>query len=387
MAKKGENIYARKDGRWEGRYMIERLASGKYHYGYVYAGTYREAKELLLKKKMELLQQKQCSEKVSESATNAALSSTPFEKLVREWLDSSRPQVKESSYVKYRNLARCYIIPELGTLRWKELKRETLESFSNKMLSSGGRRQKGLSAKTVSDTLSVIRTVFRYAVSKGYPSPCDFSMLSIKRSTKDFRILSLVEQKKLCTYLQRNLTPVNLGILISLFSGLRIGEICALTWADISLEEKIITIHRTMQRLQNIQGQEKKTRICISTPKSRCSVRQIPIPDILMELLEKYPAEMNGYVLTGKKNTYLEPRAMQRHFKRVLKAASIENVNYHVLRHTFATRCVELDFDVKSLSEILGHASVNITMNRYVHPSMELKRKNMQRLSELIAVS
>lgn len=380
MARKGENIYARKDGRWEGRYIIERMASGKYRYGYVYAGTYRETRERLLQKKLDLIHCKK--EQVSPSASEPVA----LEQLAVDWLAKQKSQIKESSYVKYQNLIAKYLIPQIRELQPQELTSERLEIFCKTLLSSGGRHHSGLSAKTVSDILSVTRAILRYSASKGYVISCDFSVISFKQPSKNLRILSRLEQQKLCSYLQNNLTPVHLGILLSLFSGLRIGEICALQWSDISFEEKLIFVRRTMQRLQNTQDSERKTRICISTPKSPSSIRQIPIPDGLLELLRNNSGDKNGYILTGKADTFMEPRTMQRRFKKVLKAAGIEEVNYHVLRHTFATRCVELNFDVKSLSEILGHATVNITMNRYVHPSMEYKRQNMQRLSELIAV-
>ena len=152
------------------------------------------------------------------------------------------------------------------------------------------------------------------------------------------------------------------------------------------MKEHTIFVCQTMQRLQVQNGKNKKrTCISISSPKSACSIRTIPLPDAIYERLTKF-YKVKGYVLSGKETEFVEPRSMQNHFRSVLKTCGIANTNYHTLRHTFATRCVELGFDVKTLSEILGHANVSITMNRYVHPSMELKRENMQRLSELIAV-
>ena len=197
--------------------------------------------------------------------------------------------------------------------------------------------------------------------------------------------MTATEQKQLQQYLYNNLSDRNLGILVCLFTGIRIGEICALKWDDISFTEKHIKIQRTMQRIQ-CDEDERKTKIIITTPKSKCSLRTIPLPDIVIERIEKDFQNREGYVLTGQKDIFVEPRTMQNHFKRVLEECKIRNVNYHVLRHTFATRCIELGFDIKSLSEILGHASVNITMNRYVHPSMELKRENMNKLNDLFTV-
>lgn len=171
------------------------------------------------------------------------------------------------------------------------------------------------------------------------------------------------------------------------FAGLRIGELCALKWDDISLENGTIYIHQIIQRIQTRNNPNKKTEVLIMTPKSKCSVRTIPIPSNVVQLLKDTSLTKKGYLVTGTEEHYLEPRTMQMHFKHVLECADLRQVNFHALRHTFATRCIEVGFDIKSLSEILGHANVAITMNRYVHPSMELKRENMQKLSSLFAVN
>ena len=158
------------------------------------------------------------------------------------------------------------------------------------------------------------------------------------------------------------------------------GEICALRWEDISFEEKTLFVHQTMQRIQT-KERNRRTKIIVTPPKSSCSVRIIPLPEDLEILIRNKKKKKRGYFLTGSTEKYVEPRTMQNYFKKAAEACSIEKATYHVLRHTFATRCIELGFDVKTLSELLGHSSVNITMNRYVHPSMELKRSSMDRLS------
>lgn len=152
-------------------------------------------------------------------------------------------------------------------------------------------------------------------------------------------------------------------------------------------EEQVIYVHKTLQRIQDKTHTGKKTRIVITTPKSTCSIRTIPIPDELLKTLNEIKTVSTGYVLTNSNDKFVEPRTMQNRFKTALEKAVIKPANFHALRHTFATRCIELGFDVKSLSEILGHATVNITMNRYVHPTLELKKENMQRLSSLFAVT
>ena len=146
----------------------------------------------------------------------------------------------------------------------------------------------------------------------------------------------------------------------------------------------MIHIQRTLQRIQTPDS-EKKTTILITEPKSQCSIRDIPIAAVLREKLIQQPIK-EGYVLTGNKNKYVEPRTMENRFKAITKKCKIQDAHFHTLRHTFATRCIEVGFDVKSLSEILGHANVNITLNRYVHPSAELKQENIDKLSKLFAV-
>ena len=383
MPKKGENIYKRKDGRWEGRYIRTRAADGKAVYGSVYASTYREAKAKLIAAAANN------SPAQAETAHRGQTdNSDRFGSVATQWLEDIRSQVKESTYNKYRNLLESYILTEIGDMLLCDISQETIESHCDGLLLRGGQGKNGLSAKTVSDVLSVIRSVLRFAVKAGKAISFDVQSIRIKQSTTEMRVLSRSEQDRLCQYLSSDLNPANIGILVCLFTGIRIGEVRALQWEDISLSDQTIHVHQTMQRVQNKQEAESatKTRVIITAPKSACSIRTIPIPDMLAEYIIQHKTSATGYFLTNSCLQYMEPRVLQMRFKQVLKKCSVESANYHSLRHTFATRCIELGFDVKSLSEILGHASVNITMNRYVHPSMDLKRENMRRLSELIAV-
>ena len=309
-----------------------------------------------------------------------------FRNITEKWFLSIAPQIKESTKNKYLNLLNSYILPELGTLPLDELTHSKVESMCNSLLLNGGKRKLGLSPKTVTDALSVVRNIIKYASQHGVYIPCEAQNIHIKRPSKEMRVLTLNEQSILYNYLYSNPTGHNMGILVCLFTGLRIGEICALRWEDISFRDQTIYIHHTMQRIQKASEQGKKTQIVITPPKSASSIRTIPIPDDLLKMLHQYKTTETGYFLTNSELTFMEPRILQYRFKRVLEILRIAPANYHTLRHTFATRCVELEFDIKSLSEILGHASVNITMNRYVHPSLELKKKNMQRLSTLLSI-
>lgn len=376
MSRKGENIYKRKDGRWEGRYIKSRTPAGKAIYGYVYAKTYRDAKGKL-------------HEAVSYShlpKVDSTISPDLFASVAAEWFDNIKPQIKESTGNKYQNLLKSYILPIYGEKTLNAITYDFIERQCNNLLLSGGKNGTGLSPKTVADVLSVIRNILKFAIRKDKYVPCDGRAIQIKQISKGMRVLSKSEQEKLCQYLFLEPDPYNIGILICLFTGLRIGEICALRWEDISFSEQTLFVHNTLQRVQNKTGTGSKTKIVITTPKSSCSIRTIPMPDSLLKILASHRMSAVGYLLTNSETKFVEPRTMQNRFKKALKQSGIEPANFHAIRHTFATRCIELGFDVKSLSEILGHATVNITMNRYVHPTLELKKENMKKLSSLLAV-
>lgn len=382
MPKRGENIYKRKDGRWEGRYIRERN-NGVIKYGYIYAPTYREVKERL---QHTFITSEIPERKISNIDSEIKAPDYAFEEIVTEWMHAIQSNIKETSYVKYNNILRNHLLPKYAGCILSEITNDDITQFIRELLLTSGKEGCGLSPKTVADIISLLKNIFRYAATKEGCIVPDLKNISIKQNFKPMRILSLSEQQRLLSYLQNNLSAVNLGIIICLFTGLRIGEICALKWIDISFEEQCISVNKTMQRIQCNDNHNCKTKILISSPKSNCSMRKIPIPYELFELLRNERKADNAYLLSGVQDSFIEPRTMQNRFKQALKECFIKNANFHSLRHTFATRCIELGFDVKSLSEILGHASVNITMNRYVHPSMELKQKNMDKLSDLFAV-
>ena len=380
MPRRGENIYKRKDGRWEGRYIKQRSLDGRSKYGYVYGKSYKEAKRKLT----DALNTEKLS--VQENG-NTPCDQVNFENIADEWITNIQPRLKLSTIAKYKNLLNSYIYPEFSKCTINDITCSHVDAYCNELLITGGSNQSGLSPKTVSDILSLIKNIMRFAKNKGFPIKSDISLTSVKQYPKEMRVLSLYEQQQLCQYLYSDLTLCNLGILVCLFTGLRVGEICALKWEDISFEEHTLFVHQTMQRVQVNDYKDGKTKILISTPKSNCSIRRVPLPNDLYKTLLEFKQPPETFFLTGNKEKYLEPRGMQQRFKTVLKKSSINDANFHSLRHTFATRCIELGFDVKSLSEILGHANVNITLNRYVHPSMKLKHENMQKLDTLFTVN
>lgn len=352
MPRKGENIYKRRDGRWEGRYKTE---TAKYRS--IYGKTYQEVKAKLLVLK------------VAPVTTNSSGKLTVKE-LFEEWLSAVKLKVKESTYANYRMKADKHILTEFGDMQYDDLTVQMLHNFIESKLKIG------LSAKYVSDIIIVFKSMTKY-ISRvhGFRNSIADVVLP-KTEKKEMNLFSDIQQKKLCDYLLKNTDNTSIGVLLSLYTGLRIGEICGLKWNDIDLEKSILTVRRTVQR---IRTSIHETKLIVDTPKSRTSQRSIPIPEFLMDILRKLRKCDDFYILSGSKKI-IEPRTMQRRFKTILKKAGLPSINYHSLRHMFATNCIQLGFDVKTLSEILGHASVETTLNRYVHSSMERKMQCMNLL-------
>lgn len=359
MSRKGENIYHRKDGRWEGRY-LKHIPGEKPKYGYVYAQTYRECRE----KQRAAAAQWRAESPKPQTATR-------FCGVAEQWERQLEGQVKESTQVKYHQILHKHLLPVFGDLLLTGITHQRIEEASRQLLHT-------LSPRTVADVLSVLRSILRFAMLRGEPIATDGSSVRIRRQPKPIRVLSPGEQQALICHLLSDPTPRNIGILLSLHTGLRLGELCALCWEDISLPERLLHVRHTAQRIQNLYTEKPRTRIIVTAPKSPDSIRTIPLTPDMVRLLHSLPGPRRGYFLSGA--TITEPRTMQHHFARAARASGIAGATFHTLRHTFATRCVELGFDTKSLSEILGHSTVNLTLNRYVHPTMDLKRCNMQRL-------
>ena len=238
----------------------------------------------------------------------------------------------------------------------------------------------GLSNKSVRDILSVVSAIFKYAENKGFnTNNLYFENLYPKSEKKQIKLLSADERIRLEKRIIKSKNPSEYGILLALYSGMRIGEICALKWENIDLKAGTISVCQTLQRLQDKENKG-ETKILITEPKSQSSKRIIPIPAFLSALLKQIkPKNPCAFFLTGDKY-FTEPRTLDNIFKKCLSDCDIQRINFHALRHTFATRCVEAGFDIKTLSEILGHSNVSTTLNLYAHPTLEHKRANMNKL-------
>ena len=372
MSKKGENIYKRKDGRWEGRYIKFYDGDGKAKYGYIYGKTYSEVKAKL----------RDILSNLKNGTLPQMQSSVMYSDILSVWLQSTRINVKESTYMRYKQLIDKHIAPALGKYLLNKISTQVVERFVDDKLKAGRLDGKGgLSPKTVTDLITIIKSSMEYASYNDFPASCNLSKLSVKKKDKEMRVLTTQEQRLLTCILLSETDLSKFGILLSLYTGIRIGELCALRWENLSVENKTLRVRETMQRIQSSETSEtSKTKIVITEPKSKCSIRDIPLPDFLVEIVKGFQSSPKSFVLTGDRSKYVEPRTMQNRFQRYVKESGIQQANYHSLRHTFATRCVEVGFEIKSLSEILGHANVNITLNRYVHSSFDLKSNNMNKL-------
>ncbi len=295
-----------------------------------------------------------------------------------QWLDDCKQRVKQSTYVKYYAIVQKHILPVFAELTISQLTTEYIQKFSEELLS-----KKNLSPKTTKDILMILKSILKEAEHDINTPPISNKIVLPKIPKSEIRVLSHSEQNRLSSYLINQLDEYNLGILLSLFTGMRIGEICALKWRNISLSQQVIHVDATMQRIKDMDDRSHTdTKVLIDTPKSYASVRTIPITAMIAQLLSQFQrSDPDAFLLTGQADRYIEPRTLQYRFAKCVQECGIPDVHFHTLRHTFATRCVEVDFEIKSLSEVLGHSNPRITLERYVHPSMELKRSNMEKLT------
>lgn len=368
MGRHGENIRKRKDGRWEGRYKAFDQKKGKNIYRSVYGRSYEEVKEKLSKARLGLLCHPE-ENRTQDTEDSPIL----FSQAAREWLEEVADKRKYSTYIKYSTVYQTHLAESLGSCR---LSSAAVSEFQAKVSAY-------LSKKTESESLRksiccIVNQILKFANKQyGLCIPL-LENPPVKIKKKAVWTLSRAEQARLFHYIYNRTDKSAVAVLLCLYTGLRLGELCALRWVDLDLENRTLTVNKTVQRVA-AQGYMTKTILMETGPKSESSERTIPLTAEIAELLAQFK-ENSSYVFGGEKP--LDPRTMQYRFKKILKAAEINDRNFHLLRHTFATNCVENRMDVKTLSEILGHSDVKITLNRYVHPTMESKRKQLGTLPD-----
>lgn len=294
---------------------------------------------------------------------------TKISRIIELWKEDKKQYVKKSSYSAYLLLIENHLLPTFG--EQTSVDEPEIQKFVFKKL------EEGLSQKTIKDILIVLKMIIKFGVKNKLLEHQHFDVqFPTERENPSIEVLSRTNQKKIMNYVQENFTFKNLGIYICLSAGIRIGEICALTWEDINIDTGIISIRKTIQRIYIVEESKRHTELILDTPKTKNSIREIPISRDLQKMLKPIKKVVNEsfYVLTNEAKP-TEPRTYRNYYKKLTKQLDIPDLKFHGLRHSFATRCIESNCDYKTVSVILGHSNISTTLNLYVHPNMEQKKK------------
>ena len=309
---------------------------------------------------------------IFKKGNNLTLWWVRFRRLTDNWLLYKKHKIKESTYLNYNYIINTYLNKKFAKKRLSYFLDYDMNEFIDSL-------EKNLSNKTVRDIVLVLKSILKFAERK-YNTNFKLDLITMPSSEKtELQVFNEKEIKKLEKICIKSEDIRDIGILIAIYTGMRIGEICALKWEHIDLNKKLINVKQTLQR---VYVEKKKTKVIITPPKTKTSERKIPIPQILYDELKRQSVNYSkqAYVTTGLEDKYIEPRSFQYVYKKALETCEVKYRNFHCLRHTFATRCIRAGMDIKSLSEVLGHADVNITLNRYVHSSYDSKKKFMEKL-------
>lgn len=366
--RKGENIYLRKDGRWEGRYPKGRKINGKIKYGYVYGKSYTEVKQMIypLRIRYQSLQQIQ------------GVSAETFEEWVSEWFIEVRDEVKPSTLASYHYKLTKYIFPLIKDTPLNELSVETGRKILEEL-------QKKLARSTVQVIFRILNKCLNRARKSGKLHANPFSEIKIpKAKQRKVNALTLSEQKKVMNIATKEKNGSGIPALLALYSGMRIGEIAALRWTDIDFDTNLIHVHQTYQRIPTMNSRI-KTQLILTDSKTEASVRVIPIGKTLKKLLLKHRKQSKGNFVFTTNGQPCEPRLLTYHFHRIRRKAGLIKIHFHQLRHTFATRCLEVNKDIPSVSALLGHASTQMTLDTYVDAMLEQRYQVVNELDLLIS--
>ena len=298
-----------------------------------------------------------------------------FEELALEWFENKKKFLKESTEAYYLFELQNYIIPALGELEIEDLNEEVIQKNVYAWQTKSGVNNTSIKKSTISNLVTLIKQILKYAVKKNLISPIELEIFYIPEIPDNKnKTFTNEEQDILIQAVISDLSFKSFGILLSLNTGLRIGELCALHWNDVDCTENIISVRNTLQRVYNKNSQP-NTKIIIGKPKTVKSIRNIPLSEKVQNAIANLP-EINkdGYVLTNT-SSFMEPRTYRRFYATFLKKHNIDYLNFHCLRHSFATRLIQNGADYKCVSELLGHTNINTTMNMYVHPDLKQKRE------------
>ncbi|MBU9896464.1 site-specific integrase [Holdemanella biformis] len=294
--------------------------------------------------------------------------------ITEEWKEEKKKYVKKSTYAAYQLLIQNHIKPYFGDLY--EVNEEKVQQFVFDKLDAG------LSEKTIRDIIIVLKMILKFGIKNGYLEYIQIdAKFPSKQEKKDLDVLSKADQKKFMEHLRNNFTFKNLGIFICLSTGMRIGEICGLRWCDVDTVEGVIKVRHTLQRIYIIEGETRHTELLLDTPKTANSVRDIPMSSELLKMLKSLNKVVNeNYYVISNDIKPIEPRTYRNYYKKLCKQLDIPELKFHGLRHSFATRCIESKADYKTVSVLLGHSNISTTLNLYVHPNKEQKKKTIDKM-------
>lgn len=301
-----------------------------------------------------------------------------FSKIVALWKEDKKQYVKRSTFAAYTLLIENHILPSFGEMALVE--EQDVQTFVFRKLNEG------LSHKTIKDILIVLKMILRFGAKN---QMTEYRQIDIKfpteRDKHSIDILNRSHHKQIMEYIRLHFTFKNLGIYICLSAGMRIGEICALTWDDLDVENGIIHVRKTIQRIYVIEEHRKYTEVILDTPKTKNSIREIPMTKNLLKMIRPIKKIVNGnfYVLTNEPKP-TEPRTYRNYYKQFMQSLGLPLMKFHGLRHSFATRCIESKCDYKTVSVLLGHSNISTTLNLYVHPNLEQKKRCMEQMSRLL---
>ncbi|WP_353119877.1 tyrosine-type recombinase/integrase [Myroides odoratus] len=294
--------------------------------------------------------------------------------VIELWKIDKQQYVKKSSFSAYTLLIENHLLPIFG--EQYEIEEADVQNFVLQKLEGG------LSHKTIKDILIVLKMVLKFGAKNKWLSYTPFDIqFPTEREKQNLEVLSRAEQKKIMNYIQEHFTFKNLGVYICLSAGIRIGEVCALTWEDIDTDNGVISINRTIQRIYLIENGVRRTELILDTPKTKNSIRDIPISKDLLRILKPFKKIVNPsfFVLTNDAKP-TEPRTYRSYYKKLMNELDMPELKFHGLRHSFATRCIESNCDYKTVSVLLGHSNISTTLNLYVHPNMEQKKKAIEQM-------
>ena len=308
--------------------------------------------------------------------------------LYKEWLSNwlenyVQPSAKQRTYTRYKEIVEQHIVTQLGELELSEITPYVLQCYVTELMKCGNLRTgKGLSANSVNSIITVIQNTLKTAYSLGMVR--EYTGDKIKRprsSEKKVECFSMSEQKKIEQYILNEDGARLFGVLLCLYTGLRIGELLALEWSDIDMSKSELRVNKTCHYGKDKNGVFGRI---TDIPKTQSSIRTIPIPKQLMPHLREVKKKSRSTHIVSNGENPISIRSYQRSFSALLKKLNIPHRGFHSLRHTFATRALECGMDVKTLSEILGHKNPTVTLNRYAHSLMEHKKEMMNKLGKLL---